>query len=302
MLFFLFLFSFFRKCVILKVILGDIMKLLMMKNQKDFEDDRLDGYILPLANFSVSYPVKYHLDEICALAQKKEVFVLLNKPISNQDITSLEEVLKQLDQSPVKGVFFYDLSVLSIVQRLHLSLPLIWNQTHMVTNYNTIRYYQQQGAAGAVLANELTLSEMFEIRQNTTATLFANIVYQPVVSFSKRHLITNYFQSFQQTKKKEELTVQEPKSHQTYQVLEEEDGTTFVYAPVINGSRPCLSMMEAGFDYGIIDVRKKDPSIIIHCLSSILKGNHDAKIFSELDEAIGKNTGFFYRKSIYKVK
>ena len=52
------------------------MKLLLVKHKRDFYPDNVDGYIVALDGFSVSYPVKYSLDEIEKMVESgKEIFV-----------------------------------------------------------------------------------------------------------------------------------------------------------------------------------------------------------------------------------
>ena len=65
---------------------GGIMKLLIVKHDKNYFNEYVDCYILPLENFSVSYSTQYSLKEIKDIALKKEVFVLINKNITNSDV------------------------------------------------------------------------------------------------------------------------------------------------------------------------------------------------------------------------
>lgn len=283
------------------------MKLLLVKHKKGFYTDRVDGYIVLLQGFSVSFPVKYNLEEVEELVNSgKEIFVVINKNITNDEISNLEEVLQKLVNIKVAGVLFYDLSVLSIVRRLGLDLPLIWNQTHMVTNYNTVQYYYGKGVEGALLSNEITLEEMIEIKKSVDSKIFANVVFQPVVSFSKRHLIDNYYHSLGHEKCKNNILVHEKISGQDYVVTEEEAGTTFVSSKVVNGTKPLLSMIDSNFDYGIIDIRKglSDDELLelIKDVKFIMNGDRSDDRLRKIGIQLGNNTGFFYRKTIYKVK
>lgn len=280
------------------------MKLLLMEQNKKKFNEKVDGYILPLEDFSVSYKVKYSLEEIEGLVKdtKKEIFVLINKNIENFEISALEKVLCRLSELNVDGVFFYDLAVLSIVRRLGLSLGLIWSQTHMVTNYNTINYYYEKGAKGAHLSNEITLDEMIEIKKKVKSKIFADVIYQPVVSFSKRHLVENYYKSRGKDMSPKSILVNEKISNQEYLVNEEENGTTFVSLSVVNGTRMLESMIDAGIEYGIIDVRTIDEELFLDDVLEVLSGNFNEDLLLALEKKIGSNTGFFRKKTIYKVK
>ena len=87
---------------------------------------------------------------------------------------------------------FYDLSVLSIVKRLNLNINLVWHQGHMVTNYNTCNYYYDKGCKYAYLATEITVDEIKEIKEKSPINLMAFLFGNPIVSFSKRKLLSNY--------------------------------------------------------------------------------------------------------------
>lgn len=283
------------------------MKLLLVKHKKEFYTDKVDGYIVPLAGFSVSFPVKYNLEEVEELVHTgKEVFVVINKNITNDEILDLENVLHKLVNINVAGVLFYDLSVLSIVRRCDLKLPLIWSQTHMVTNYNTVQYYYEKGVEGALLSNEITLDEMLEIKKRVDSKIFANIVFQPVVSFSKRHLIDNYYRSLGREKCENRILIHEKVSRQDYLVTEEDEGTTFISSKIVNGTKPLLSMIDSGFDYGIIDIREgfsdKELFELIDSVKFVIAGDRSNERLRKIGSLLGNNTGFFYRKTIYKVK
>lgn len=279
------------------------MKLLVIPKEKNFFSDFVDGYILPLENYSVSYAEKYSLNEIRSYLQTgKDVFVIMNKNIFNSEIENIENTLLKLCDLQVSGVFFYDLSILSIVQRLKLNLPVVWNQTHMVTNYNTLNYYASKGVFGAVLSNEITLDEMVEIREKTDSKLFVNVVYRPVISFSRRKLIENYCK-ISNHKFQNSLHVHENMNGEDLLVNEERDGTSFFYGKIVNGLEIIPTLIQKNFDYVIVDLSnliEKSENLCISTARGILdKKNVD---ISKVSEVIGNYTSFLYRKTIYKVK
>ena len=71
------------------------------------------------------------------------MFVAINKNIFNDDLKDLENNLIELSKLNIKGILFYDLSILSIVKRLDLKLDLVYNQGHLVTNYNIVEFYKK---------------------------------------------------------------------------------------------------------------------------------------------------------------
>ena len=142
------------------------MKILVEPFYKKDIYSNVDGVILALKDFSVQSPITFTMDEIKKIVKLNpsiEVFVSLNKNFFNDEIDNLIKVLKELDKSNIKGVFFYDLAVLEIKKKYNLKLDLVWNQTHMVNNYRTCDYYYTKGVKYALLGKEITLEEIKEI-------------------------------------------------------------------------------------------------------------------------------------------
>jgi len=285
-----------------------LKSLMVYENNSDYLK-YVDGVIMPLIGYSVSYLNKYTIEEIRNFVsnnKEKEVFVVINRNLFNKDILELEEILKKLDDIGVTGIFYYDISVLSIYRKHKFNFGLIWNQTHMVTNFNTINYYLEKGVKGAVLANEITLEEMLEIRKNTNASLFVNVVFCPIMSFSRRKLLSNYCKSTNVDIKGNKLYVKESSSGYKCIVLEEEDGTSVFSEKIVNNLDIVDNYSDNKFDYIIVDTSFLYNDIKESCLYAlycILTGVDDKKVLiKNMKELIGGNTGFLYRKTIYKVK
>lgn len=284
------------------------MKLLLVpkKNQILSNIDIIDGIIIGLKDFSVTYDNKLDIEEIEKLRNmtNKEIYVVINKNIFNSEIKKIEEILKKLELIKIDGIFFYDLSILSICKRCDVKVPLIWSQTHMVTNYNTCNYYYNQGVIGAVMSNEITLKEMIEIKKKSSIKVFANIIYRPIMSFTRRSLLTNYFKSIDKKLEKNELEIYEKVTNKKYLVKEEKDGTSIIYSNIINGIEPLFDMIDNGFEYGIIDETFVENEEIITTVRDII--NHKyvdrKKIIDDANKLLGIDTNFFYKETIYKVK
>ena len=100
-----------------------------------------DSFIFGLKNYSSGYNNEITIEDIKEIREfyTGELFIAINKNIFNRELDELESIMKELDELNISGILFYDLSILSIKKRLGLSVPLVWNQTHMVTNYNTCK-------------------------------------------------------------------------------------------------------------------------------------------------------------------
>ena len=282
------------------------MKLLVeYSNKKHSSISSIDGIILPLKSFSVESMNYYTLEEIKEICKREscDVFVKLNKNFMNEDLDALKEVLLELEELKVAGIFFYDLAVLEFKRELNLKVPLIWNQTHMVNNYRTCNYYYSRGVKYALLGKEITLEEILEIASKSDISTMVEVVSKPSVAFSKRKLLTNYFIDAN-LEKKNELTIKERGTNEDYHLYENEDGTSFFLDIVTNGTGVIKDLYDGGVDfiilreYGLEDIFEE----LVKDTSNYIKDGCSDSKFVEKYKKLGDSTNFFFKKTIYKVK
>lgn len=258
-----------------------------------------DAIIVGLEHFSVHSGLSLTLLEIKTLLtelQNKEVFISINKNIFNKELESLEEILKELAKTSIAGVLFYDQAIMQIIKKNSLELPLVWNQTHMVTNYQTVNYYYERGVEFSYLAPEITLEEMFEIKEKTKAKLFANLFGRAVMSYSRRHLVDNFFKSLD---KKGNKRIEVEDKDGKYILEDSYDGTVFMSDKIINGS--CI--LDTDFDYAVIRKDGLSDGLFIKLIEYSKKylETKDKSILETIEKLIGNDSGFYFKKTIFKV-
>lgn len=271
------------------------MQLLSIPTDHNFSDYLacgIDGFLFPLEDFSCDFFSFFSLDEIKKFREEKSTvpcFIIMNKMIENKDLDCLRKTLIELDAIKIDGVYFYDLAILQMKSEESLSIPLFLFQTHMVTNSKTLNFYQKYGVSGAFLSNEITFEEMKKIAQGTSCFLTGLLVGYPVVAMSKRKLLSNLSM-------KSPLTIKEPKYEQKYFVLEGKEGTSFLYGKRFNASF-VYSELKGILIYGVL--KQDDFTTDTYC--EVIR--HYKNFNQErVDALVGRNRGFFYRKSIYRVK
>ena len=281
------------------------MKLLAESSFKNISYyDSIDGIILPLEGYSVESTNYFTIDEIEDIVKNKkcEVFVKLNKNFFNDDIEPLKVILKKLDELKVSGIFFYDLGVLQLHKELNLSVPLIWNQTHMVNNYRTCDYYYEKGVKYALLGKEITLEEIIEIIKKSKITSMVEVVSKPSVAFSYRKLITNYYKDLGKNGTNK-LTVKEKVTNTNYNLFEDSNGTSFFMDIITNGTGVIKDLYDAGCKY--IIMRENGVPLFDELLKDTkdyISNNCNDTNYVEKYKRLGDSTNFFFKKTIYKVK
>ena len=260
-----------------------------------------DAFIFGLKNYSSGYNNEITIEDIKEIRgfYTGELFIAINKNIFNRELEELENIMQELDELNISGILFYDIAVLSIRNRLGLKTPLVWNQTHMVTNYNTCNYYYDKGCEYGVISSEITLDEINEIRKNTKMKLFLNVLGYQIMGYSRRHLLDNYFKSTD--KKRDNNTYIIKNNNEDYIIQEEENGNALYFGKPLNGS---VIVNQVDVDYLILNDNNFDKNIFIKAFSLYKKliDTKDENIIKEIDDLVGNNRGFFFTKTIYKVK
>ena len=284
------------------------MKLLVSLNNNKIEDylNYTNSFIIGIKDLSINNYL-FSLEEVKDLLNKYdiELFISLNANFFNKDLELLEKTILELSKLKIKGILFYDLAVLEIVKRNNLDINLCWNQEHMVNNYNTCNYYYNKGCKYAYLTSDITKEEMMEISKNSKIKLITMFFGHPLVSFSKRELVTNYFLFNKKKKEKEVYTIRN-KDSEGYFITESDKGTRILTTEYLNGIRPFCYLHDV-IEYGVLDEQLIDHDLFIKVLN-VFKDLNDNKIDEEeankkVFELTGSdNTMFFDIKTIYKVK
>lgn len=273
----------------------------------------VNTFLLPLRDFSVEYSKYYSLDEIKKIREKYpkiELFISINKNIMNEEIDSLKDILIQLDKLNIKGIFFYDSALIRLKKKLKLNISLVWAQTHMVTNYNSCNYYYDNGVEYAMLSKELRLDEVKEIISKARTKSIIELITKPSIAFSKRHLVTNYYTNVNE-EVKDEVIVNEKISDTDLIVRENEDGSTFIKNSILNGFSILDELMDTSLSYILIKEDYIDHDLFIKIITNLVYYLNNYKEMDTLEkdefiknqeDLLGNDTGFFFRKMIYKVK
>lgn len=136
------------------------------------------------------------LRDAAALAHSmgKRIFVTVNTMPRNNEVDQLPRYLEQLEAGGVDAAIIADLGVLRLCQRYapHVA-PHISTQAN-VTNYQAARAWHELGARRIVLARELTLEEVAEIRAKTPAGLELDVFVHGAMcmSYSGRCYLSAY--------------------------------------------------------------------------------------------------------------
>lgn len=278
-----------------------------------FIEKGINVFLLPLEDYSVEYTSYFTMDDIKTIKSKYptvNLFVSLNKNIFNDEIDNVESILLELDKIGIKAIFYYDLAFIKLKKDLDLNLDLVWNQTHMVTNYKTCDYYYSMGVKYALLSKEITKDEIITIINKSSISPIVELITYPSVGFSKRRLITNYYKNLNKNTT-DNLLVNEKVSKSKYYLKENKDGTIFIKNQLVNGCSILEELIDNNLPYILLKEDLINEELFLEVVGNILyfisnyKNMNDslkAEWLSNQNELLGEDTGFFFKKTIYKVK
>ncbi len=122
------------------------------------------------------------------------VYLTVNVLPRNEEIDALPPYLCQAAEAGVDAMIVSDLGTLSLVKRVIPQMEIHISTQTGIVNYETANVLHEMGAKRVVLARELSLSEIAEIRRRTPPELEIEAFVHGAMcmSFSGRCVISNY--------------------------------------------------------------------------------------------------------------
>ena len=178
-------------------------KIIVMSNTLDIKNtlNLVDGYIFGIKDYSVNFLNTYSIEELKATINllkenNKEVFISMNKNIHSLEIDNLKEILKQVEELNIDGILYADVCFVTLKEKMKLKTKIIWNNEHLVTNYETINFWAKHNIDGAFISSDITFNEINEIIDNVKIPLMVQIFGYLPMFVSERNLIDNYINNF----------------------------------------------------------------------------------------------------------
>ena len=141
----------------------------------------------------------FELDELAGAARLvheygARLYLTCNTLPRGRELDELPEFIRAAAVAGVDGLIVTDIGILALAKRLEPDLEIHISTQFGVVNYLTARQLYEMGASRIVLARELTLEEIAEIRQKTPAQLCLEAFVHGAMCFSVsgRCVISNY--------------------------------------------------------------------------------------------------------------
>ncbi|MBR4890030.1 MAG: U32 family peptidase [Clostridia bacterium] len=124
----------------------------------------------------------------------KKFYLTANILMHNNDISAFTEFLSEANTLSPDGLIISDLGAFSLAKEYAPDIPVHISTQANNTNYKTVDFWHKLGASRVVLARELTLPEVKEIRKNTDPDLELEAFVHGAmcISYSGRCLLSSY--------------------------------------------------------------------------------------------------------------
>ncbi len=249
--------------------------------------------------------------------QGKKVYVLVNALLHHDAARHVPAYISELHRIGVDAIVFGDPAVLMAARQVAPAMKLHWNTETTSTNYRTVQYWAKKGAKRAVLARELSLAEIAEIKRHSDIEIQMQIHGLTCIFHSKREVVTNYA-SYQGNEpvplEARSLFLKEhTRSEQQYPIFEDVHGTHIMSSEDICMLEHLEECLQTGADSFFIEGHSKTPaynSLIVaiyrQAIDELMKSPADRGTVPGI-EAIRKiqpqnrplGTGFYYKAQIY---
>ena len=231
--------------------------------------------------------LKFAIDKAHSLGAK--AYLTLNIFAFNEDIKNLEACMDIISDAGADAVIATDLGVMRLVQKYMPNTPLhISTQTNTL-NYEAVRFWQDMGATRAILARELPIASVKEIKEKVPDMELEVFVHgAQCVSFSGRCLLSDYMTNGErkanhgncaQACRWSYKLVEETRPNEFYEIEENEKGTHILSTKDLNLIRHLGKLVDAGIDSFKIEGRTKS----LYYVSAV------AKAYKEALDVIMKN-------------
>lgn len=137
-----------------------------------------------------------NLKDAVGLAHKlgARAYVTLNIFAFNNDIKLLEACIDRFKDAAPDAVIVSDFGVLNLIKRYMPDTPIHISTQANTLNYETVKFWQDFGAKRVILARELPIADVAEIRKKVPDIELECFIHgSQCISFSGRCLLSDYF-------------------------------------------------------------------------------------------------------------
>lgn len=248
--------------------------------------EKYPSIVIAPEEFSIANDHSFSNKQIEGLTLKcnekgKKVYLLVNKMIFEEELTDLKLHLEWIKKLDITGIFFSDMAVYMLAKELNMESKLIYSPGMTIVNSEDVKEYTDLNIMGLELANELTLDEKIEIANNNPNKVGVVISGYLLMSYSKRKVLTNYFNYIEKDKNLDnnfDLRLKERTREGLMPIYEDRHGSYIYSEYVFHSFNYLKQLLSAPFKYFRIDgifLSKEVIEDILHVYEAMILGRED---------------------------
>ena len=232
--------------------------------------------------------LKYAIDTAREMGAK--TYLTLNIYPFNSDIKLLESSMDKIAESSPDALIISDVGIMRLAKKYMPDTDIHVSTQANILNYEAVRFWQDIGATRAILARELPIKDVAEIKQKVPDMELECFIHgAQCVSFSGRCLLSDYMTDGERKANSGNCSqpcrwsyklVEETRPGQYYEIEENEKGTHILSTKDLCLVRHLKEMIEAGIDSFKVEGRTKS----LYYVSAV------AKAYREAIDAVLANT------------
>ena len=231
--------------------------------------------------------LKSAIDTARAMGAKS--YLTLNIFAFNNDIKLLESAMDKIVESNPDALIISDPGIMRLAKKYMPNTDIHISTQANILNYEAVRFWQDMGATRAILARELPISDVAEIKRRVPDMELEVFVHgAQCVSFSGRCLLSDYMTDGERKANSGNCSqpcrwsyklVEETRPGQYYEIEENEKGTHILSTKDLCLVKHLKEMIEAGIDSFKVEGRTK----------SLYYVSATAKAYREAIDAVMQN-------------
>lgn len=225
-----------------------------------------------------------NLKQAVALAHSlgAKAYVTLNIFAFNKDIEDLEACIERFKDAKPDAIILSDFGVFNLVRKYMPEIPVhISTQTNTL-NYESVKFWRDLGASRVILARELPIKDIAEIRKQVPDIELESFIHgAQCVSFSGRCLLSDYFSNGERKANHGNCSqpcrwsyklVEETRPGQYYEIHEDNRGSHILSPKDLCLVKYLPQLIEAGVDSLKVEGRTKS----LYYVSAVAKAYRNA--------------------------
>ncbi|MUT67248.1 peptidase U32 family protein [Paenibacillus sp. NEAU-GSW1] len=223
-------------------------------------DAGADAFVIGEARYGMRLAGEFDLANIAEavkLAHPRgvRIYVSVNNLIANDTLDSLPAYIRGLSDAGVDAIIFGDPAVLMTAKVEAPGMPLHWNAEMTSTNYRTAEYWGRRGATRFVLARELNMDQIIEMKSATAMQLEVQVHGLTNIYHSKRSLVNSYLEHQQDAGKLSSIDhssglflTEDERPGERYPIYEDANGTHIMSSDDLCMLENIHELLEIGTD------------------------------------------------------